>query len=111
MTRNRKGRTHVVFGAVLICSASLSAAEIPGSAGSQAPVATVNGQSISETELTTAAASQLRQLYNQEYQVKKDALEGSVNKKGTQAGASRMGVPADKLLEQEVDAKLGEASD
>jgi protein-disulfide isomerase len=113
MTRNRKGRTHVVFGAVLVCSAllSVSAAQVPDSTGSQASVAVVNGQSIYETELAAAAAAQLRQLYNQEYQVRKDALEGLVNQKVIQGEASRKGVPADKLLEQEVDAKLGEASD
>ena len=112
MVRNRKSRTRV-SGAVLVCSAllSFSAAQVPDSTGSQAPVAVVNGQSIYDAELTTAAATQLRQLYNQEYQVKKDALEGLVNQKVIQAEASRKGVSADKLLEQEVDAKLGEASD
>ncbi len=110
---NRTGRTRVLSGAVLVGSAllSLSGAQIRDAAGSQAPVAVVNGQSIYETELATAASAQLRQLYNQEYQVKKEVLENLVNQKVIQAEASRKGVPADKLLELEVDAKLVEPSE
>ena len=43
----------------------------------------MNGQSISEAELAAAAAPQLRQLFSQEYQVKKEVLEDLVNQKVT----------------------------
>src|SRR2546427_504902 len=88
--------------------ASVAAAQSPATVKSQTRVAVVNGQSISDADLAGAAAAQLRPLYSQEYQIKKDTLENLVNQKVVEAEAGRKGIPADKLLEQEVDAKLGE---
>src|SRR2546426_518432 len=79
-------------------------------ASAQSPLAIVNGQSIYDADLTSVGA-QLWQLRNQEYQIKSTALENVVNQKLLEAEASQKGIPADKLLEQEVDAKLGEPSD
>jgi protein-disulfide isomerase len=76
----------------------------------QTPLAVVNGQSIYEADLT-AVGAQLWQLRTQEYQIKSTALENVVNQKLLEAEASKKGVPADKFLEQEVDAKLGELSE
>src|SRR5437899_10105504 len=76
----------------------------------QTPLAIVNGQSIYDADLT-AVGAQLWQLRNQEYQLKSSALESVINQKLLEAEASGKGVSADKLLEQEVDAKLGDPSD
>src|SRR5438093_5964001 len=73
-------------------------------------LATVDGQSIYESDLTEAAA-QLWQLRNQEYQLKSAALENAVNKRLLEAEATKKGITPEKLVEQEVDAKLGEPSD
>src|SRR5215471_5975483 len=96
---------------VVFSTSSLVAAEIPAAANSHTPVAIVNGQSISDAELSTAAAAQLRQILLQEYQVKKDVLENLVNQKLVEAEARRQGLTVEKLLEQEVDAKVGEPSE
>ena len=88
----------------------LASAQSPANDKSRPPLAVVNGQSIYDADLT-AAAAQLWQLRNQEYQLKSSALESVINQKLVEAEASRKGVPADKLLEQEVDAKLGDPSD
>ena len=97
--------------ALVLSTSSLVAAQIPPAANSLTPVAVVNGQSISDAELASAAAAQLRQLDLQEYQLKKEVLESLVNQKLLEAEARRRGIPADKLLEQDVDAQVGEASD
>ena len=96
---------------VAFSTSSLVAAEIPAAANSQTPVAIVKGQSISDAELSTAAAAQLRQILLQEYQVKKDVLENLVNQKLVEGEARRQGLTVEKLLEQEVDAKVGEPSE
>jgi protein-disulfide isomerase len=77
----------------------------------QTPVAIISGQPIYDDELATVAAAQLSSLYRQEYQIKKDALENLVNRKLLDAEASRKGVPPEKLLEMEVDAKLADPTD
>src|SRR5713226_6025475 len=92
------------------CLSLLFSASAQTADKSRPPLAVVNGQSIYDADLT-AAAAQLWQLRNQEYQIKSGALENVINQKLLEAEASRKGVPADKILEQEVDAKLGELSD
>ena len=75
------------------------------------PVALVNGKAVSAAELSDATAAQLRQLFLQEYQIKRDALENLINQKVMEAEAHRKGIPVEKLLEQEVDGKIGDPSD
>ena len=107
----------LVLEGVFVCAISgrlhfacLAAAEF--SSSPQTTVAVVNGQRISDADVAAAAATQLRPLYDQEYQIKKEALERLVNEKVLEVEASRKGIPTDKLLEQEVDAKLvGEPSE
>ncbi len=75
------------------------------------PIATVDGQAITEEELMTAAQGQLRSLRDQEYQIKRQALDNLISQKILEAEAKKKGVTTDKLLEQEVDAKVPEATD
>src|SRR6266702_1131891 len=88
----------------------LAAAQSPASVKPETPLAIVNGQSIYDTDLT-AVGAQLWQLRNQEYQIKSTALENVVNQKLLEAAASQKGIPVDKFLEQEVDARLGEPTE
>ena len=86
--------------------------QAPPQANSGGPVATVAGQPISEQELLeTLGAQQLTQLRNQEYEAKSRALESLIRLKVVQTEAKKRGIPAEKLIEQEVDSKVADPSD
>ena len=74
-------------------------------------IATVAGQPIYEQELAAELGSKLLQLRNQEYQMKSKALDELIRKKLIDAQAQKRGIPADKLLEQEVDSRVPDPSD
>lgn len=69
-------------------------------------VAMIAGQPVYEDDLSPHIATELMQLRHQEYQVKKQALDNLIDEKVLQAEAKKKGVSTDKLLEQEVDAKV-----
>ena len=75
------------------------------------PIATVDGQVITEDDLAPLVQGQLRPLRDQEYQIKKKALENLISQKVLDAEAKKKGLTADKLLEQEVDSKVPEPTD
>src|SRR5215210_7528703 len=75
------------------------------------PVAVVSGQHIYEEDLLPLVQSQLLPLQNQEYEIKRAALDRLVTQRLVEAEAKSRGVSAEKLLEQEVDAKVGEPTD
>jgi len=75
------------------------------------PVATVDGQAITEDDLAPFVQGQLRPLRDQEYQIKKKALDNLISQKVLDAEAKKRGLTADKLLEQEVDSKMPEPTD
>jgi protein-disulfide isomerase len=75
---------------------------------SKAPIAIVGGQSIFEEELIPMVQSQLLQLRNQEYTIKSSALERLIGQKLLEAEAKKKGLTTEKLLEQEVDAKVAQ---
>jgi protein-disulfide isomerase len=83
----------------------------PHPAGSRELVATVAGQPIYEEDLAAELGPKLLQLRNQEFQMKSQALEELIRKKLIDAEAQKRGISADKLLEQEVDAKVADPSD
>src|SRR5437867_8510295 len=81
-----------------------------GSSGD--PVATVAGQPISEQELLeTVGHQQSMQLRMQEYEAKSKALESLIRLKLVQAEAKKRGIPAEKLVEQEVESKVPDPTD
>ena len=75
------------------------------------PIAIVAGQPIYEQEVIQSLGPQLLQLRNQEYQLKSKALDDLVRQKLVEAEANKRGIPAQKLLEQEVDSKVAEPTD
>lgn len=75
------------------------------------PVAVVGGQRIYEEDLLPLVQRQLLPLQNQEYEIKRAALDRLISQRLVEAEASSKGVSAEKLLEQEVDAKVGEPTD
>jgi protein-disulfide isomerase len=75
------------------------------------PVATIAGQPVYEDDLLPSAASKLMPLRNQEYQIKKQALESLIDQRLLEAEAKKKGISTDKFLEQEVDAKVADPTD
>src|SRR6266571_2118689 len=92
-----------------------------GSAGSLAqttsptrqkePLAVVGGQTIYDDDLLPYVQAQVFQLRLQEYDVKSKALENLVNQKLLEAEAKKKGISTEKVLEQEVDAKVPEPTE
>jgi protein-disulfide isomerase len=81
------------------------------SAKSGQPVATINGQPIYESDLLASAQSQLLTLRNQEYEVKRKALDSAIDQKLLEAAAKSKGVTTEVFLVKEVDSKIPEPSD
>lgn len=75
------------------------------------PVAVVGGQRIYEEDLLPLVRGQLLPLQHQEYEIKRAALDRLVTQRLVEAEAKSRGVSAERLLEQEVDAKVGEPTD
>ena len=75
------------------------------------PVATVDGQSIYDEDLAPSVEGQLQPLRNQEYEIKRKALDSLIEQKMLEAAAKKKGITTDKLLEQEVNAKVSDPSD
>lgn len=75
------------------------------------PVATVAGQNIYDEDLTASAEGQLQPLRNQEYEIKRKALDTLIEQKLLEAAAKKKGLTTDQLLQQEVNAKIKDPSD
>src|SRR5947207_9932920 len=75
------------------------------------PLAIVGGQPIYDDDLLPYVQGQLFQFRLQEYEVKSKALENLVNQKLLEAEARKKGIPAEKVLAQEVDAKVPEPTE
>ncbi len=77
----------------------------------KAIVATVGGEPIYDEDLTPTVQGQLLPLRNQEYEVKKHALDNLIEQKLLEKAAKKNGITTEKLLGQEVDSKVQEPSD
>ncbi len=75
------------------------------------PVATVDGQPIYDEDLASSVQGQLLPLRNQEYEIKKKALDNLIEQKMLEAAAKKKGLTTEKLLDQEVNSKVPEPSD
>jgi protein-disulfide isomerase len=75
------------------------------------PVATVEGQNIYDDDLAPLVQGQLLPLRNQEYEIKKKALDNLIEQKVLEAAAKKKGLTTEKLLEQEVNSKVPDPSD
>jgi len=86
--------------------------QVAPQASSSAPVATVAGQPISEEELLeTLGSQQVMQLRTQEYEAKSKALNSLIRLKLVQAEAKKRGISPEKLIQQEVEAKVADPTD
>src|SRR5712672_4423574 len=74
-------------------------------------VATVEGQPIYDEDLAPSVEGQLQPLRNQEYEVKRKALDNLIEQKLLEAAAKKKGLTTEKLLDQEVNSKIPDPSD
>ena len=95
----------------LLLGSAASLAQTVGQAKQKEPLAVVGGQTIYDDDLVPFVQGQVFQLRLQEYEVKSKALENLVNQKLLEAEAKKRGIPTEKLLEQEVDAKVPEPTE
>src|SRR3989442_3931776 len=96
---------------ISLLSSAPPLAQIAGQAKQKEPLAVVAGQPISEDDLLPYVQGQLKPLREQEYQIKKKALENLINQRLLEAEAKKKNLPTEKLLEQEVDSKVAEPTD
>ena len=75
------------------------------------PVAIVGGQAISDEDLNASIQGQLLRLRTQEYDLKKKALDNLIEQKLLEEEAKKKGLTTEKLLQQEVDAKIQDPTD
>ena len=72
------------------------------------PLATVGGDAIYDKDLLPLIQSQLRQLENQEFELKRRALENLIDQKLAEKEAAAKKTTKEKLLETEVDSKVSD---
>lgn len=102
-----------VFGYVfcsLVFATVASAQSLQSSKNSQ-PIATVNGQAIYADDLAPMVEGQLLPLRNQEYEIKRKALDSLIEQKLLEAAAKSKGVTTEQFLAQNADAKVPEPND
>jgi protein-disulfide isomerase len=75
------------------------------------PVATVDGQAIYDEDLAPSVEGQLQPLRNQEYEIKRKALDNLIEQKMLEAAAKKKGLTTEKLLDQDVNSKIPNPSD
>jgi protein-disulfide isomerase len=83
------------------------AAERPGPDA----LATIDDQTITEDDIAPLIGGQLRPLRDQEYQIKKKALDSLISQKVVEAEAKKKGLTTEKLYEQEADSKVAEPTE
>jgi protein-disulfide isomerase len=96
---------------ILICSVATCLAQNAGSAKPKETVAIAGGEAIYEDDLLPAVQAQLIKLRNQEYELKKKVLDSLIEQKLLQAAARKKATTPEKLLQQEVDAKVAEPTE
>jgi protein-disulfide isomerase len=106
--------SHFSIPALLLFSVSLAAttvAQKTDTPNTKQPVATIDGQNIYDEDLASSVEGQLQPLRNQEYEIKRKALDTLIEQKLLEAAAKKKGLTTDKLLEQEVNSKIPEPND
>jgi len=91
--------------------AASASAQGPSASKSGQPVATVDGQAVYDEDLLPSVQGQLLPLRNQEYEIKRKALDNVIEQKLLEAAAKKKGLTTEQLLVQEVEAKVSDPSD
>ena len=106
--------SHFRVAPLLCISAFFAATTVAQNAETSKPkqaVATVDGQTIYDDDLAPSVQGQLLPLRNQEYEIKRKALDNLIEQKLLEAAAKKKGLTTEKLLAQEVDSKIPDPSD
>jgi protein-disulfide isomerase len=82
------------------------AAAPAAAAGGERVVATVDGQPVTLAQVEEVAGSRLSQLRNQEYQLRRQALDEVIARRLAEKEAAARGISADELMRTEVEAKV-----
>jgi protein-disulfide isomerase len=100
---------------LLIVSAFFAATSPAQNAETSKPkqliIATVEGQPIYDEDLAPSVEGQLQPLRNQEYEIKRKALDNLIEQKMLEAAAKKKGLTTERLLDQEVNSKVPDPSD
>src|SRR5260370_434148 len=96
-------RFKLVLRLFCLLMAAAASAQNTDAAKSNQPVATVAGQTIYEDDLLPTIQGQLLPLRNQEYEIKKKALDNLIDQKLLEKTAEAKDLATDQLLEQEVE--------
>src|SRR5258708_38302456 len=100
-----------LFGFISVFFAALSIAQNAETPKPKQPVATVDGQPIYNEDLAPSVEGQLQPLRNQEYEIKRKALDNLIEQKMLEDAAKKKGLTTEKLLVQEVNSKVPDPSD
>ena len=106
--------SHFRVAPLLCISAFFAATTVAQNAETSKPkqaVATVDGRTIYDDDLAPSVQGQLLPLRNQEYEIKRKALDTLIEQKVLEAAAKKKGLTTEKLLAQEVDSKVPDPSD
>jgi protein-disulfide isomerase len=106
--------SHFSIPALLLFSVSLATttvAQKTDTPNTKQPVATVDGQPIFAEDLAPSVEGQIQPLRNQEYEIKRKALDSLIEQKMLEAAAKKKGVTVEKLIDQEVVSKIADPSD
>lgn len=86
-------------------------AQDAGPASSKDTLAIVAGQPLSEGDLLPLIQAPLRQLRNQEYELKRKTIDALIEQRLLEAAAKKKGLSVEQLLEKEVNAKVKEPTE
>jgi protein-disulfide isomerase len=94
-----------------LCCVAAGSAQNAETPKPKQPVATVDGQTIYDEDLAPSVEGQLQPLRNQEYEIKRKALDNLIEQKMLEAAAKKKGLTTEKLLDQDVNSKIPNPSD
>src|SRR5260370_32278917 len=100
-----------LFGFISVFFAAVSIAQNAETPKPKQPVATVDGQPIYNEDLAPSVEGQLQPLRNQEYEIKRKALDNLIEQKMLEVAAKKKGLTTEKLIDQEVNSKIPDPSD
>jgi protein-disulfide isomerase len=95
----------------VLLTAAVACSQTKPAASADEPLASVGGVSIYEKDLLPFAAAQMQQLHNQEYQIRRTALDSAIEQRLLEAEAKKKGVTPEKLVEDALGAKAADPTD
>lgn len=96
----------VLLGAGWTLRASLRSKPVQSS--SDRPAAAIGNELIYEKDFLPAVEAEIQKIRTEEYDAKRRALEGVINRRLVQAEAAKRGMKEEELVRQEADSRVGE---